>query len=141
MLTLRGSGVKRTVRRTPPNSAVSLRIEKTSERLQAVKYKEHDDTIYFQPKYDDTRTIGYVRLNFRGEKDLNIDFLEVYKPFRKEGYGREIYEWTESYAREKGMEKIAVISFEEAVGFWKKMKLKRGLWSKPGYLSMEKSLK
>jgi len=64
----------------------------------------------------------------------------VYEPFRKKGYGREIYEWVESYAKERGTEKITVISLEEAVGFWRKVGLKRGVWSKPGYLSMVKAL-
>lgn len=136
---LQGSA-KKTVRRTPPSSAVLFRYETTSERLQAVKYEQHDDTVYFEPGGNSGRTVGYVRLNFRDEKELNIDFLEVYEPFRKKGYGREIYEWTKSYAKERGIKKIIVISLEEAVGFWKKMGLKRGVWSKPGYLSMFKVL-
>jgi GNAT superfamily N-acetyltransferase len=134
------NGAKKTVRRTPPNSVVSFRYEVASERLQAVGYKEHGDTIYFELKGDSTPTIGYVRFNFQNKKELNIDFLEVYEPFRKKGYGREIYGWTESYAKSRGVEKITVISLEEAVGFWKKMGLKRGVWSKPGYISMVKAL-
>lgn len=133
--------VNKTVRRIPPSSTVSLRYEKTSERLQAVEYEEHADTIYFKPKDNNTRTIGYVRFNLhQHKKELNIDFLEVYKPFRKNDYGREIYQWTENRAKEKGIKKITVISLEEAVGFWKKMGLKRGVWSKPGYKNMVKAL-
>lgn len=133
---------KKTVRHTPPHegAAVSYKYEITSKRLQAVRYKQHDDTIYFQPKANGTHAVGYVRLNFGDKEELNIDFLEVYVPFRKKGYGKEIYEWTESYAKERGLKKITVISLEEAVGFWRKMGLKRGVWSKPGYLSMVKAL-
>lgn len=83
-------------------------------------------------------TIGYVRLNTPNRDELNIDFLEVYKPFRKKGYGREIYRWIEGYAKRRGIRKITVISLEDAVGFWVKMGLKRGVWSKPGYVSMFK---
>lgn len=86
------------------------------------------------------RAVGYVRLNLRNKKELNIDFLEVYTPFRKKGYGREIYQWIESYAKRRGINKVTVISYEEAVGFWEKMGLKRGVWSKPGYQSMVKAL-
>jgi GNAT superfamily N-acetyltransferase len=135
--------VKETVRSTPPHvgATISYRYEITSKRLQAVKFKQHDDTIYFQPKANSTHVVGYVRLNFGDRGELNIDFLEVYEPFRKKkGYGREIYEWTESYAKERGIKKITVISLEEAIGFWKKMGLKRGVWSKPGYQSMTKAL-
>lgn len=78
-------------------------------------------------------------MNLLGKK-INIDFLEVYKPFRGKGFGREIYDWTENYAKEKDIERVTVISLEEAIGFWKKMQFKRGDWSKPGYLSMFKKL-
>lgn len=133
---------EKTVRRQPPRSdaVISHRYKTTSKRLQAVKYKQYDDTIYFKPKANSTHAVGYIRFNFRNKEELNIDFLEVYEPFRKKGYGREIYEWTESYAKERGIKKITVISLEEAVGFWRKMALKRGVWSKPGYLSMVRAL-
>lgn len=132
---------EKTVRRAPPHGlTVSRRHETTPRRLQAVEYKEYDDTIYFEAKDDGTRTVGYVRFNFSGLRGLNIDFLEVYKPFRGKGYGREIYQWLEDYAKNRGIKKITAISYEEAVGFWEKMGLKRGLWSKPGYQNMVKAL-
>jgi len=133
---------KETVRRQPPrpDTVISYRYEKDSKRLEAVKYEQYNDTIYFKPKANGTHLVGYLRFNLRNKEELNIDFLEVYEPFRKNGYGREIYEWIESYAKERGIKKITVISLEDAIGFWMKMGLKIGVWSKPGYLSMFKML-
>lgn len=108
--------------------------------MQGVVIEEFDDTIYFRPKRENGSIIGYARLNTPNSDELNIDFLEVYKPLRKKGYGREIYRWLEDYAKRKGIKKITVISLEEATGFWARMGLKRGVWSKPGYLSMFKML-
>lgn len=133
---------EKTVRRKPPSSdaTISHRYEATSKRLQAVEYKQHSDTIYFKLKGANTRTIGYIRLNLRDNEELNIDFLEVYEPFRKKRYGTEIYKWTENHTKERGIDQITVISLEEAVGFWNKMGFKRGVWSKPNYVSMYKTL-
>jgi len=133
---------EKTVRRKPPtpDATISQRYERTSKRLQAVEYNQYGDTIYFKLKGWNARTIGYVRLNLRGNEELNIDFLEVYEPFRKKRYGTEIYKWTENHAKEREIDQITVISLEEAVGCWRKIGFKRGVWSKPGYLSMFKAL-
>jgi len=134
--------VEKNVRRPlpPRNPVISQIFDIDSKRLHGVKIEEFEDTIYFKSKREKGSIIGYARLNTPKSDELNIDFFEVYKPLRKNGYGREIYRWLEDYARRRGIKMITVISLDEATGFWRKMGLKRGVWSKPGYLSMFKVL-
>ena len=71
--------------------------------------------------------VGHICINaFPKDRDLFIEYFEVDERFRVMGYGREMYEWVEGYARRRGMERIIIYPKESAEGFWEKMGFK---WS------------
>ena len=92
-------------------------------RLQPFRYAYG---IVFRDLSMSLEEVGHVCINaFPKAKELNIEYFEVDKRFRGMGYGREMYEWMEGYARRRGMKQIILSPKESAEGFWRKMGFKR----------------
>jgi len=91
----------------------------TTVRLQPIK---RDDRIVFVDRERCYSLRGYVRFTaYRDGGELYIDYFEVWEPFRGVGYGREMWDWVEEYARRRGMKRIILTPYNSAVGFWRKM--------------------
>lgn len=91
-------------------------------RLQPCRYEYG---IVFKDQSKSFDEVGTVCLKaFPEYKELNIEYFEVDKAFRGRGYGLEMYEWVEEYAKRRGMEQITLNPRDSAVGFWKKMGFK-----------------
>lgn len=91
-------------------------------RLQPFRYAYG---IVFRDESMSFDEVGHVCLTaFPEYKELNIEYFEVGEAFRGRGYGLEMYEWVEEYAKRRGMEQITLDPRDSAVGFWKKMGFK-----------------
>lgn len=91
-------------------------------RLQPLRYAYG---IVFRERGTIWDEVGRVCLNFfPKEKEAYIEYFEVDECFRGMGYGREMYEWVEEYAKRRGMEQITLNPHDSAVGFWRKMGFK-----------------
>ena len=89
-------------------------------------------------KNDEKVMVGYVVLDkdprvkaqYDG-RDLEIQFLEVLKPHRRQGLGREMVSWVRVKARASGFLSLNVLSTEDALEFWTgKLGFDRVTWHK-----------
>lgn len=99
---------------------IQLYVYKTlSTRLQPVRF---DNTVVFIDCTAYKAEVGYVDFTVLPEvKEFHIDYFEVHELYRKHGYGREMFDWIEAYARRKGMQTIYITPYESAIQFWTKM--------------------
>lgn len=104
-------------------------------RLQPIRYKEG---IVFRDLGMSFDEVGHVCLTaFPEYKELYIEYFEVKAAFRGLGYGREMYEWVEAYARRRGMRQIILAPYDDAVSFWRRM----GFRMRPMEAEMVKTLR
>ena len=92
----------------------------TTLRLQLIR---HDDRIVFRDM--NFGEVGYIQFT-AFDDGLYIEYFEVYKPFRGMGYGTEMYEWVEKYAKHRGARRIILTPYDSEVGFWREMGFKLG---------------
>jgi GNAT superfamily N-acetyltransferase len=91
-------------------------------RLQPLRYEYG---IVFRERSTIWDEVGRVCFNFfPKDKEAYIEYFEVDEAFRGMGYGREMYEWVEEYAKRRGMKQIKLNPRDSAVGFWRKMGFK-----------------
>ena len=66
--------------------------------------------------------VGHVTFTALADiKEFYIDYFEVHDIYRGQGYGSEIFNWIEAYAKRKGMRTIFLTPYQSAVNFWVKM--------------------
>ena len=107
-----------------------------TRRLQPIRCREG---IAFRDLGASFDEVGHVCLTpVPAYKELYIEYFEVDAAFRGLGYGREIYEWVEAYARRRGMRQIILTPYDAAVSFWSRMGF--SVFSKEPY-EMVKTLK
>ena len=91
-------------------------------RLQPIR---HGNEIVFRNLSMSFDEVGHVCFNaLPKDRELNIEYFKVDERFRGMGYGREMYEWVEGYARWRSMKQIILYPKGSAVGFWRKMGFK-----------------
>ena len=91
----------------------------TTVRLQPIRYR---NGIVFRDLDTSFDEMGHVCFTaFRRDGELYIEYFEVGEPFRGLGYGREMYEWVEKYARRRGLRQIILTPYDSAVSFWIRM--------------------
>ncbi|MCK4953547.1 GNAT family N-acetyltransferase, partial [Candidatus Bathyarchaeota archaeon] len=64
--------------------------------------------------------IGFLELVFNTNV-LQLDHFKVTDDLQGKGYGREMYQWLETYAKENAVKRITLHSYKLATGFWEKM--------------------
>lgn len=103
-----------------PDRWIKFYVYKTgSTRLHPIRF---DNTIVFLECNVFNDEIGYVDFMLLAhEKEFHIDYFEVHSPYQRQGYGREIYDWIEHYAKRKGLQTINLTPYKSAVNFWMKM--------------------
>ncbi len=90
-----------------------------TRRLQPIRYREG---IVFRDLGESFDEVGHVCLTaFSAYKEMYIEYFEVDAAFRGLGYGREMYEWVEAYARRRGIHQIMLTPYDTAVSFWSRM--------------------
>ena len=67
--------------------------------------------------------IGFLELVLNTNA-LQLDHFKVADDLQGKGYGREMYQWLENYARERAVIRITLHSYTLATGFWEKMGFK-----------------
>jgi GNAT superfamily N-acetyltransferase len=88
-------------------------------RLQPIRYREG---IVFRDLGTGYDEVGHVCLTaFPEDRALYIDYFEVDAAFRGRGYGREMYQWVEAYARRLGLRQILLTPYDSALLFWIRM--------------------
>jgi ribosomal protein S18 acetylase RimI-like enzyme len=129
-----------------------------------VKYLKKFNDIRFEigegssPKihmYDGDIKVGYSLITikddifekFNKHDDLDVDpitnskslyILGISMENRRTGYGSNLINYIEEYAKENGCEYVTLSSITDALGFWKKMGY--SVYSTGGYYSMYKKL-
>ena len=98
------------------------RTQLTTSRLQVVMY---DNACAYLFLFGDRSgnqfmPIGFLELVL-DRNVLQIDHFKVADDLQGKGYGREMYQWLENYARENAVMRIALHVYKPATGFWKKM--------------------
>jgi GNAT superfamily N-acetyltransferase len=107
----------------------------TTPRLQPIR---HENEIVFRDLSMSFDEVGHVCINaLPKDRELKIEYFEVDERFRGMGYGQEMYEWMEEYARRRSMKQIILYPKESAVGFWRKMGFK---WPSMFRFEMAKAL-
>jgi GNAT superfamily N-acetyltransferase len=90
-----------------------------TRRLQPLRYREG---VLFRDVDTSADEVGHVCLTaFPADRELYIDYFEVAAAFRGQGYGREMYQWVEGYARRRGMRQILLTPYDSALPFWLRM--------------------
>ena len=67
--------------------------------------------------------VGLVEVAF-GTNVSHIDHFKVADDLQGKGYGREMYQWLENYARERGVIQVILHVYQPTTGFWEKMGFK-----------------
>ena len=108
----------------------------TTSRLQPIR---QGNEVVFRDLSMSFDEVGHVCINaLPKDRELYIEYFEVDESFRGMGYGREMYEWVEGYARWRSMKQIILYPKGSSVGFWWKMGFK---WPSMFRFEMAKALR
>ncbi|MGE0792951.1 MAG: GNAT family N-acetyltransferase [Candidatus Woesearchaeota archaeon] len=103
----------------------------TQRKLTKVKMKKYiserfdkKQEIFFGYKIN-SEIVGYatLKLFFPGYKHCELYWLAVKKKFQKQGIGKKLMEFVESFAKKKGFRKVCLYTDEDMIGaqkFYKK---------------------
>jgi GNAT superfamily N-acetyltransferase len=85
----------------------------------------------------DTRPIGVVRLDLRGETAI-VRLVAVAEEEQGKGHGRKLDALVEAEARRRGVKTLRVNAAPEALGYYKKMGWRRASWDKSELVGLMK---
>lgn len=80
----------------------------------------HDEEADHLVAYNDSKSVGTLRIRYPRDKIAKLERLAVLKDFRGTGIGRQLLDFALEHLRKKGIEEIYLNSQEHAKGFYEK---------------------